>query len=58
MTIEKYINPEFDRIKQLIFLGLAFAGLLIISLIIMFGARMSVCLVDRARGMRSLKDAL
>ena len=46
MTIEKYINPEFDRIKQLIFLGLAFAGLLIISLIIMFGTRMSVCLVD------------
>ncbi|MBO4911079.1 MAG: hypothetical protein J5504_00005 [Butyrivibrio sp.] len=46
MTIDKYINPDFNRTKQLIFLGLAFAGLLIISLIIMFGTRMSVCLVD------------
>ena len=46
MTIDKYINPDFDRAKQLTFLGLAFAGLLIISLIIMFGTRMSVCLVD------------
>ena len=45
MTIDKYINPDFNRAKQLIFLGMAFAGLLIISLIIMFGTRMSVCLV-------------
>ena len=45
MTIDKYINPDFTRAQQLVFLGFAFAGLLIISLIIMFGTRMSVCLV-------------
>jgi len=46
MTIDRYINPDFDRTKQLIFLGMAFAGIFLIILIIMFGTRLSVCLVD------------
>lgn len=46
MTIDRYINPDFDNMKKLIFLGMAFAGIFLIILIIMFGTRMSVCLVD------------